>query len=311
MAAAWSLEMPEARNFHYFCNEAIMKTDLNHLPAHKQKEILAITEIIKDVVAPEKIVLFGSYATGRYVENRYFSQGIEHEYISDYDFLVVTKDNPGKTANLESTIMDRVDRYKPPVNLEIHGIDYINEGLGWGQYFFSDIVKEGVLLHDSGLTSFAEPRILTPKEKEEKAQGYFNMWFPEAKEFIEGTQFYHARSSFKHGAFLLHQATESLYNAMQLVFTGYKPRIHNLWKLRKRTKTYSEKLFLVFRTETDKNEERLFDLLKRAYIEARYNPDYVITGDELLTLIDRVIQMQGIVKEICEERIRSLGMMEL
>jgi uncharacterized protein len=284
-----------------------MKTDLNHLPPNKQEEILAITQIIKDVVAPEKIILFGSYATGRYRENRYFSKGIEYEYTSDYDFLVVTKENPSRAFNIESQIRDRVDRYKPPVNLEIHSIDYINEGLGWGQYFFSDIMKEGVLLYDSGQTKFTEPRILSPKEKKEKAQGYFNMWFPEARPFIEGAQFFYANSNFKQGAFLLHQAAEDLYNATQLVFSDYKPRIHNLWKLRKRTKMYSEKLFLVFRTETDKQEESLFDLLKRAYVEARYNPEYVIAGDELLTLIDRVIQMEKIVKEICIEKIQSLG----
>jgi len=284
-----------------------MKTDLNHLPKPKQEEILAITEIIKDVVAPEKVVLFGSYATGRHKEHRYFSEGIEFEYISDYDFLVVTKDNPEKTSDLESTIRDRVDRYKPPVNVEIHGIDYINEGLGWGQYFFSDIVKEGILLYDSGRVEFVEPQTLSPLEKKEKAQRYFDLWFPKARPLIEGSQFFHSKSNFKEGAFILHQATENLYNTALLVFTDYKPRIHNLWKLRKRAKMYSEELFLVFRTETDQGEEHLFDLLKRGYIDARYKADYVITGGELLTLIDRVLQMEVIVKEMCETRIQSLA----
>lgn len=43
------------------------------------------------------IILFGSYARGKYVEDRYISQGITYEYISDYDFLVVTKNNPEKS----------------------------------------------------------------------------------------------------------------------------------------------------------------------------------------------------------------------
>jgi hypothetical protein len=35
-------------------------------------------------------------------------------------------------------------------------------------------------------------------------------------------------------------------------------------------------------------DQRLFDLLKRAYIEARYSPGYRITQDELRALQDRV-----------------------
>jgi len=291
-----------------FTVRIIMKTDLNHLPPAKQEEILAITEIVKSVVAPEKIILFGSYAKGGYREHEYISgDGTRHEYVSDYDFLVVTRKNSEKTTEQESTIMDRVDRYKPPVNLEIHGIDYINDGLHWGQYFFVDIIKEGILLYDSGNAQFVEPRILTQLEEREKAQRYFDIWHPQSNEFIIDSSNALERGSLYNGAFYLHQATESLYYAVLLVFTGYKPKTHNLWKLRKKTKTYSEKLFLVFRAEDDKNEERLFDLLKRGYIEARYKQnDYFITSKELGILIERVKEMNAIVHDICRQKIESL-----
>jgi uncharacterized protein len=286
-----------------------MKTDLHHLPANKQEEILAITEIIKGVVAPEKVILFGSYAKGGYKDHEYISgDGTRHEYISDYDFLVVTQKNSGKTTEQESTIMDRVDRYKPPVNLEIHGIDYINEGLSWGQYFFVDIIKEGILLHDSGDTKFVEPRILTQLEEREKAQRYFDIWHHQSNEFIIDSTNALERGSLNNGAFYLHQATESLYYTMLLVFTGYKPKTHNLWKLRKKTKGYSEELFLVFRAEDDKVDEHLFDLLKRGYIEARYKQnDYFITSKELAVLIERVKMMNSIIQSICKQKIELLN----
>jgi uncharacterized protein len=259
-------------------------------------------------VIPEKIILFGSHAKGTQVEHRYQTKdGIIHEYISDYDFLVVTKDNPEKTYVQESKIMDRVDHFNPPVNLEIHEIDYINEGLAWGQYFFADIVKEGILLYDTGKVNFVEPRILTPDEEKEKAQRYFDLWFPISSGFLEGVRFYLSKSELKIGAFNLHQAAESLYYSLLLVFTGYKPKTHNLWKLRKKTKAYSDELFLVFKAETDKQEEYLFDLLKRGYVEARYKQDqYNITKDELAELINRVELMASIVGRICKEKIASL-----
>lgn len=284
-----------------------MKTTLFHLPDQKQSEIIRIVDIIKEVVSPEKIILFGSYAKGTYVEDRYRAKdGITYEYIIDYDFLVVTKDNPGKTYVQEGMILDRIDRYKPPVNLEIHEIDYINDGLGWGQHFFTDIVNEGVLLYDTGIVQFAKPRILTSAEEKEKAQGYFDLWFPESKVFIKVATFCLQEKDLRIGAFNLHQATESLFYAVLLVFTGYKPKTHNLWKLRKKTKPFSEELFSVFLAETNKQEEYLFALLKRAYIEARYKPqDYLITEEELTALIEKITLMNPIIERICKEKITS------
>jgi uncharacterized protein len=283
-----------------------MKTSLTHLPENKQYEIKRIADIILEVVNPEKIILFGSYAKGNYVEDRYQDKhGTTYEYISDYDFLVVTKDNPEKTYVQESKIVDRVDRYKPPVNLEIHELDYINKGLEEGEYFFVDIVSEGILLYDKNNVQFASPRELTQTEKKQKAQRYFDTWFPQASQFILACKVFEDMGNLKIAAFQLHQATESLYYATLLVFTDYKPKTHNLWKLRKKSKQYSKELFEVFRAETDKQEEHLFDLLKRGYVDARYRTDYVITQNELSTLIERVTLMVPVVERICREKITT------
>lgn len=284
-----------------------MKSSLSHLPAGKQDEILRITEIIREVVNPEMIILFGSYAKGTYVEDRYRSGGITYEYISDYDFLVVTRNNSEKTYVQEGRISDRVDRYRPPVNIEIHEFDYVNRGLELGEYFFVDIIQEGILLYSKNSLPFASPRTLTQAEKKDKAQRYFDTWFPQAPSFLENVLFSYERGQLKIGAFLLHQATESLYYAMLLVYTDYKPKTHNLWKLRKKTKPYSKELFEVFQTETDKQEEHLFDLLKRGYVDARYREDYVITSDELSVLTERVGKMIPIVEKYCKEKIKSIS----
>jgi predicted nucleotidyltransferase len=284
-----------------------MKESIAHLPTNKQHEIRIITEIIKEVVNPEMIILFGSYARGSYVEDRYISNGITFEYISDYDFLVVTKDNPEKSYAQESKIVAKADQFEPPVNLEIHDIDYINKGLEWGEYFWVDIVKEGILMYDKGTVKFVEPRILTPAEQREKAQRYFDTWFPQGSAFLQGARFHKERGFLKIADFELHQATESLYYAFLLVFTDYKPKTHNLWKLRKKAKPYSEEFFHVFRAETDKKEEQLFELLKQGYVDARYREDFTITEDDLTTLLERVNLMIPLVERICLEKISAIG----
>jgi len=63
-----------------------MKSSLNHLPKVNKEQILQIVEIIKEVIVPEKIILFGSYAKGKQIEHKYqVKDGTTFEYISDYD----------------------------------------------------------------------------------------------------------------------------------------------------------------------------------------------------------------------------------
>jgi len=285
-----------------------MKSSLSHLPEIKQQQIFQITEIIKEVAKPEKVILFGSYAMGKQVEHRYKgSDGIVYEYISDYDFLVVTKNSSLKAYELDDEITTRAEKIEPALNIEIHDIDYINEGLEFGQYFFSDIVKEGILLYDSGLVHFTEPKELTPVEEKIISQRYFDIWFERGTGFLKGAGFYLSQKELKIAAFTMHQVAESFYYTALLVFTGYKPKTHNLKKLRKQSKNLSEELFLVFPVEKNKNEKHLFDLLKRGYIDARYRIDYFITEEELEGLIERVRKMQNIVDEICRKKIASFA----
>lgn len=283
-----------------------MKTSLSHLPADKQEQIHQIVAIIKEIAIPEKIILFGSYAKGNYKEHEYTGKdGIRYQYFSDYDFLVVTEKNTLKPYEIEGAIEDRGRSKKIAVSIELHEIDYINEGLGFGQYFFTDILNEGVLLYDTGRFEFNQPHELTSEEKKIISQRYYDIWFPQGREFILDGSNALERGSYKKAAFEFHQAAESFYNAMLLVFTSYKPKTHNLWKLRKRAKELSSEYFKIFDAENNKYDNYLFDLLKRGYIDARYKSDYIILKQECVSILERLIQMEQMTKEICTQQIKA------
>ncbi len=62
-----------------------------------------------------------------------------------------------------------------------------------------------------------------------------------------------------------------------------------------------DKRFAVFPTQTEE-EKRLFELLKRAYIDARYKmEEYHITKADLEYLSARVAELQQLTKDICLE----------
>ena len=141
-----------------------MKTTLEHLPDYKQRQLKEIAGIIVKAVDPEKVILFGSHATGRWVEHRYTEGGITYEYISDYDILVITKSGDTQKDYEVQDIIENRCIYKTPVTVIVHDIDFINKMLSEGQCFFTDIEKEGILLYDAGNIPLAERKPLNPAE---------------------------------------------------------------------------------------------------------------------------------------------------
>lgn len=194
-----------------------MQTSLEHLPESKQSQLREITAIIVKAVDPEKVILFGSYATGRWVQERGTEDGRVYEYVSDYDILVITRSGDERKDYEVQDIIENRCVYKTPVNVIVHDIGFVNKMLSEGQYFFSDIEEEGILLYDAGTTALAERKPLSPAEAKTIAQHYFDQWFESAKEFLIDAQNAYGRNSLKNGAFYLHQAAERTYNAVILV----------------------------------------------------------------------------------------------
>jgi predicted nucleotidyltransferase/HEPN domain-containing protein len=285
-----------------------VKTSLEHLPKDKQKELNSVTDSIAQLVNPEKIILFGSYATGKWQEDRHMEGHITYEYISDYDLLVATRqgDNRPEHQIQELAEIKSQPLTSIPVNVIVHGIDYINRQIEEGQFFFTDIKKEGVLLYDAGNVALAEQRELTAKERKDIVQRDFDKYFNSGKNFlahgIYGKDILH---SLNDSVFQLHQSAEGFYNTLILVFTGYKPKTHNLGKLVRMSREFSPELSTVF-PNNSRTEIHLFTLLKKAYVDARYNDKYVITEDELSTLIERVKKLQEITEKVCKSKIASI-----
>jgi HEPN domain-containing protein/predicted nucleotidyltransferase len=287
-----------------------VNSSLSHLPEYKQAQLKEITGIIVKAVDPEKVILFGSHATGRWVEHRYTEGGVMYEYISDYDILVITKSGETRKDYEVQDLIENRCVYKTPVTVITHDIDFINKMLSDGQYFFTDIEQEGILLYDAGTTLLAERKPLSPQEAKAIAQQYYDQWFVSAQRFLKGAGFYLQEKDLKEGVFNLHQAAERTYNAIILVYSGYKPKTHNLDKLKRYSKRFSEELEGIFPDNTPQ-EKHLFDLLKRGYVDARYKDHYAISAEELSQLIDRVSKLQAIAERICREKIASFDDKEL
>jgi hypothetical protein len=109
----------------------------------------------------------------------------------------------------------------------------------------------------------------------------------------------------RHAAFNLHQATETAYACFLLVRTLYFPRSHNIKFLRSLAEDNEPRLIDAWARES-RVDRRRFELLKRAYVEARYSANYIIQPNDLDALAGSVRRLRDLVEAVCQERLDEL-----
>jgi len=286
-----------------------MKNSITHLPQDKIDELQnAVSTICQNCNDVEKIILFGSYARGNYKEAKDLNPESKSGHISDYDILVVTAT---KDVALDAVLWSKVSEALQNLNLSAcpklvaHDIVELNKKLSEGQYFFSDIKKEGVLLFDTKHFELANERKLSPEEKQKVAKDHFEHWFNKAEDFLDSFQLMMMKDRFTSAAFHLHQVAESCYKAILLVFTNYTPREHFLEILDKEAGKHHAKLKNIFPKLTKEDEGR-FKLLEYAYIGGRYDPEYKISKEDLDILARDVKRLVNLTEEICKRKIQEI-----
>jgi predicted nucleotidyltransferase/HEPN domain-containing protein len=299
-----------------------MRTGTDHLPEAKRRELAHVVDVIREGFAEAisrrtqprfrngkllKIVLFGSFARGDWVEDPV------GRYFSDYDILVVVDhedltDVPEFWAKTEDRLLAELSESKvlrTPVSLIYHSLDDVNEKLGLGRYFFMDIARDGIVLFEEPGHPFAEPKPLNPQQALDETREFFEQWFASAHEFLEGAEFHKSRGHSNLAAFNLHQATERFYQCLFLVRTLYTPKTHNLNRLRALAEDMEPRLKEVW-PSSNRQEKRAYARLREAYIKARYSKHYRISEEELAWLGERVELLGRLVETVCAERIAEL-----
>lgn len=280
-----------------------MKTSLDHLPEEKQHQLRWAVDIIQESVNPDMLILFGSYARGDWVEEL-ADDGVHYKYQSDFDLLAIVKNEAIATRiERKDSLHKRLYReIKTPVSLIAEEIYFINRRISKGQYFYTDILEEGIVLHDSGKLQLAEPKELTLPERKKLAEEDFEYWYEKSDRFFQNFKINFQKAWYSEAAFFLHQTTERLYGAILLVFTRYKPKTHDLAKLAQRVASVETQFLKVFPQGTEAEKNR-FKLLRKAYVDARYKPSYTITKEELEWLAGRVRFLQELTEKLCKEKI--------
>lgn len=300
-----------------------MHDDVSHLPAKQQDELqravrILMEEFEKAIVlgnAPwkragkiYKIILFGSYARSDWVDDP------KSGYQSDFDLLVVVShEKLTDIAEYWYVAEDRILRDEAihrQVNIIVHDLNDVNKALKRGEYFWADIVRDGIVLYELPNHPLVTPVPLTKFDAIRTAERYFQDTSEDIDVQLETVRFQSERGSKelkwrRAAAFSLHQAVERIYACFLLTTTFYFPKSHNIKFLRSLSEDKNSHLIEAW-SRASKLDRRRFELLKRAYVEARYSPNYTISVEDLDALYASASHLRTIVAKVCEVWIKTL-----
>lgn len=300
-----------------------MRDDLNHLPQKQQEELQRAVRILMEEFEKAralgnqgwkrggliyKIILFGSYARHDWVDDP------KSGYLSDFDLLViVSHEKLTDIAEYWYIGEDRILRdegIERQVNIIVHTLNDVNQALMRGEYFWADIVRDGIVLYELPNHPLATPVPKTKFEAIKTAERYFDEYLKSLDQWlflskVAMDQIPSDGTWGKKAAFNLHQAAETAYACYLLTSTFYFPKSHNIKFLRSLSEGKEQRLGEAWPRAT-KLDRRRFELLKRAYVEARYSPNYSIDREDLDALYLCVRRLRDLVSKAGEARIAHL-----
>lgn len=294
-------------------NQITYNDSQKDIPVAVQTELKIVTELICSTI--EKVVmvwLFGSYARGEAINDRRIDPetGTISEYMSDVDVLVITQGmrvNDLKTEKRWQNLIAEIDKH-PKINSHIHliyeSLERVNEALSYSEFFYRDVVKEGIVLFNDGIT-LSSPKKMLPEDRRNRSIAYLNEIYEQANGFKQGVELYYQLGNLRLTIFSLHQMAEHLFKTYLLVFTHYKPRTHNLLNMLVRVASIDKNIENIFPRNSKESESR-FHFLVNSYVNARYKFTYEVDIEVLDYLIERVANFQRWMLAECLKCIDSL-----
>ncbi|WP_430404173.1 HEPN domain-containing protein [Hyphomonas sp.] len=305
-----------------------MTQSLDHLSPKRQQALARTRDIILEELQAKaesrgtskakryrllKLILFGQFTRGAGPSD------IRPGTKSGMNLLVIVsrRDLTGMSAFWEE-VEDRImtDRQvKCPATLIIHTLPDVNRHIKDGAYFFTEIIRHGIMIHEDmepgkdgrAKNILARPIGLDSEIACKMGQELHYHWRNAARQalFLAKVSIAQGGEWNRSSAFQLNQAAESAYRMFLLTVTQYAPATHHLGKLRSLARAIDPRIDEAG-APLQKPYSQYFQLLQRAYLEARYSSDYETGADILAWQADRIELLISLADTLCLEHLDRL-----
>jgi HEPN domain-containing protein len=246
-----------------------------------------ISKQIVSAISTEKIYML-SVVHQRQELNSIFVEDAQEEYlIEGLNLLVLTGETDKRAGDEIQDIIEHRLGIQIALTAFVLPLQQFNIWLKRENPFALKVYHQAKLCYDGGNTPLFIPnpynegadKLLFSEELEQKTN--------KAIEFLAGAELYIVRKKYELAAFHLHQAAEQLYTGIIRFTTGLSVQTHNLDKLYRYSKYLLPGLKGIFPRDSEP-ERKLFQSFQKAYLGARYSPEYAIGYAEVIRLGERV-----------------------
>ncbi|OQP44153.1 hypothetical protein A4H97_33665 [Niastella yeongjuensis] len=221
-----------------------------------------------------------------------------------FDFLVLLPPNAKYSYSEYLTQVQAKCSEIGSVLIWCNKINEVFKHIRVGHIFYSAICTDRLLVYDNNRLPIPEKPVIDVATMKVKARNIFIDVFQNAKSYLDGAEYFATSNQYKQAAFLLHQAAEHSLRALLASLTAMNSYGHNLKSLIRHTCFCAPDLDTIFPKNTDKEKE-LFNLLNAAYVDARYSPNYEISQEQVMLLLDRVNTLLAQIEQSFEERLKT------
>ena len=277
-------------------------TIYQHMEGQQEKLVSLIGQVIK----PSSIYLLGASLYRRRSESVFCPIAPTSQHVSDYYFLVLLADTQNRPL---SDWRDRIEQHCAaimPVTVIVMETKTFADWIISGHRFARTVLQQSVPLYATekdnplppipGNYDAATERKMIAKQHREGLD--------KARGFLAGAELFGLRKEMKLSTFMLHQSVEQALQTILVTGTGFHYCTHNINRLIRYAGLASYQLSDIF-PRNNENEKRLFSILQKAYIEARYGQDFSVQGQDLILLSERVKRLHDLLEEYAQTMLQT------
>ncbi|MGS2739341.1 hypothetical protein [Sinomicrobium sp. M5D2P17] len=189
--------------------------------------------------------------------------------------------------------------------LRLYTLEYMQKQMCEGNLFFIRICQSPNLVYrNEGQNMKPLSENIDMEKALATAKKRFETDCVKIKAFREGTDFYYDKEDYPQTAFMLHQSMEISFRLVEILVTGKEKICHSIAEHQKYIQHFFPQLGVLFDPE-NQYENRVLQLLDRAYKEVRYGYNYQISTEELLFMQGKFKVLQTALRELFDTGITA------
>jgi HEPN domain-containing protein len=267
---------------------------MNYLPKEScSSDEKILLQLLLKIAPVEKIYILGKSICQQLIESIFLPGPASGNGTTHYYLLVIVPKNVGYS---DYDLQDRIEnkcRGYIAVTVIILRVEQFTNWLNEEHPFAHRIVRQAVLLYGINDVEPAANEHFPAADYKKENRSYWTAEYNSVSEFIKGAELYMQRQQNRIAVFMLQQAAIQALRAIFKQGTGLQLHNYNLDKLLRYCALVVYEIPGMF-TRNNEREERLFQLLRRATIEATHDQDFTATKDDVAIIFERIKRLQQI-----------------